>query len=58
MFLVEKCYIQQDGAPLRYHSEARKFLNVKFPARWTGRGVRAKIDTVWEKGSVSIAITR
>jgi len=58
LFLMEECYIQQNGAPLCYHNEARKFLKVTFLARWTGRGERAKIDRVREKGSVSIAITR
>ena len=46
-FLVKECYIQQDGAPLCHHSEARKFLNVNFLARWTGRRERAKTDRVW-----------
>ena len=33
----EDSIFQQDGAPLRWHRDVRRFLNESLPQRWIGR---------------------
>jgi hypothetical protein len=35
-----RIHFQQDGAPLNYLEEVRKYLNTHFPGWWTGRAAQ------------------